>query len=368
MSLLKPGLGQMYNGQLRKGILFSLLISLLTLLGVIFVGMYSESRILNVVSLFMIPLLSFLAACEALFYSKKIGKEFETRKYNRWYYYVTFFIVASFVIQKPIAVFIKEGFIHAYKITTGAMENTVLLGDFLLANHNAYKSNRLPQKEDIVIFNHFGVDKKHYIKRVVATSGEKVTIVGKEVFLDEVKQTPPAGAKYIHNGINPGFPDTFEIYIPSPDDKIEIADLSFMDFLFLYHIAKQENERAVAEINMYISGDPVQTIPLSLVDNWLTLQKHINKLKQNVNDSLVEFKNNLVISGMDVTEYRVKNHNFFIMGDNRDNSFDSRHFGCVNLNSIKGKAKFVYFSIQVKASLFNLLGKIRWNRIGKKVE
>jgi len=60
-----------------------------------------------------------------------------------------------------------------------------------------------------------------------------------------------------------------------------------------------------------------------------------------------------------------KDH-LFVLGDNRDNSQDSRFWGFVHINEVKGKAFIIYFSWDGHAQ--NLLNKVRWERLGKLID
>ena len=58
---------------------------------------------------------------------------------------------------------------------------------------------------------------------------------------------------------------------------------------------------------------------------------------------------------------------FFALGDNRDNSEDSRFWGFLDGSAIKGRPMFVYYSYQKDLSPFAWLSSVRWSRIGELV-
>jgi len=90
--------------------------------------------------------------------------------------------------------------------------------------------------------------------------------------------------------------------------------------------------------------------------------------------STFEIRRELLVDGSPIKYYVVKSPQFFMMGDNRDNSADSRYWGTVALRNIKAKAFVIYFSFENEDEKF-ALGKpytwwripfcIRWSRIGK---
>jgi signal peptidase I len=86
-----------------------------------------------------------------------------------------------------------------------------------------------------------------------------------------------------------------------------------------------------------------------------------------INDKMIDDRwGHFTIPRSSIEDYgpvKVPEGSLFVMGDNRDNSQDSRFWGFVNINEVKGKAFIVYFSWDSNAQ--KLLNMIRWDRFGK---
>lgn len=133
--------------------------------------------------------------------------------------------VESFGIALIMALIIKCSVVEAYKIPSGSMEDTLLVGDFLLANKFIYGSKvpllpihlpaiREPKVGDIVIFKYPQNPKVNYIKRCVATEGQTVEIRNKVLYVDGKRVPDPPFAKYTDKNNNPSGRDPRDNFGP----------------------------------------------------------------------------------------------------------------------------------------------------------
>lgn len=105
-----------------------------------------------------------------------------------------------------------------------------------------------------------------------------------------------------------------------------------------------------------------ETLQLT-ADNWPVYERVVRNYEGND----AELKDGKVyINGVETTEYTFKMDYYYMLGDNRDNSADSRYWGFVPEDHIVGKPLFVWLSLDPDKSLFN--GGIRFNRLFRSVE
>jgi len=119
--------------------------------------------------------------------------------------------IQSFGIALILALIIKCSVVEAYKIPSGSMEDTLLIGDFLLANKFIYGAKipllpihlpalKEPKPGDIVIFKYPRDPKVNYIKRCVAVEGQTVEIRNKVLYVDGKRFPDPPLSKYTDRG------------------------------------------------------------------------------------------------------------------------------------------------------------------------
>lgn len=266
------------------------------------------------------------------------------------------------------AFFIITFIIQNTRIPTGSMEGTILVGDFVLVNKFIFGSSspkyipfteieipyfrlpslREPRRTDIVVFeypgdrdqlvpNELGVN---YVKRCIGLPGDTVQIINKVVFVNGKEFWIPPHIKYL----NP---------YAKPKEYVEPR---------IFPRGMPWNEDNYGPIIVPKKGYKIRLTPDN-IDQWRTI------IDREFGKRVVDLDGNVVtIEGMPVTFYTLKKDYFFMMGDNRDDSLDSRFWGFVSRDMIVGEAFITLFSWDRDipfSQLFRLIGSIRPDRILK---
>ena len=209
---------------------------------------------------------------------------------------------------------------QAFRIPSGSMKDSLLVGDHLFAKKFAYgiATPRIPfleipilpgtdghiidgdkpKRGDIVIFRYPNNTKLHYVKRCVAIDGDEVMVVNKDLYIH-----PHEGNEFIRNNY--------------PKDMI----LTIANTLWVK--------------NPYMKD-----------------HKGVHHDKHIINDG------RMPLAIFTFGPARVPKGEYFMMGDNRDHSNDSRFWGSVPYGLVEGTPWFIYFSMSDDF-------EIRWDRLGK---
>ncbi|HEX7014343.1 MAG TPA: signal peptidase I [Cyclobacteriaceae bacterium] len=270
------------------------------------------------------------------------------------------------------------------------------------------------KRNDVVVFNvpplelndyiDYPVDlKTNYIKRCVAIPGDTLQIIDRQVFINGLPGENPPFMQFSYrvaanSPINERIFEKYDIHeanivgrengqvIYQMQLRPEIADeLESLHFIQSVEVAtmnsfgKMEKRVAgVAESNIFPdakrfpwNGDfygplviPAKGMTITINDSTLAIYGTTIRDYDHNDDARID-GDRLIIDGHEVTEYTFHQNYYFMMGDNRHNSLDSRYWGFVPEDHIVGKAFFIWLSIDKNASFFH---KIRWNRFFRLIE
>lgn len=242
----------------------------------------------------------------------------------------------SAVVTVIMALFGMTFIVQAVKVPTGSMQNTITIGDHLLVNKFIFAPGEtlffLPQREirrgDIIVFKYPGnrydprsdyerPDNKpittNYVKRVIGLPGDVISMEGRNVVVN---------GKVL------------------PEHRIEAIDHNKKDPL---EITDEPPRKPGEPYDVFYNPD--------FVEDDYAVFKHEGNGKEVV----------------------VPANNYFVMGDNRNNSQDSRYWGFVPRDFVIGRAMFVYWSYDESAPssgnfLVDFITNTRWSRTGTMVK
>lgn len=215
----------------------------------------------------------------------------------------------------PVALFlffvVRAFFVEAFKIPSGSMERTLLVGDFLLVNKLLYGAEipftdrtlpalRDPRLGDVVVFQYPADPTKNFVKRLVGMPGDTLAMRDGLLYRNGLPQ--------------------LEGYVRHSEPNLDpVAE----DFRWQRNYLVRTAE---ARVGFHPSRN-----------NWGPLV--------------------------------VPDQSYFVLGDNRDNSLDSRYWGFVPDSLVRGRPMFVYYSY-APDTVHGLawLTRIRWTRIGERID
>lgn len=211
-------------------------------------------------------------------------------------------------VQLAIILFlvVRAFLVEAFKIPSGSMEGTLLVGDFLLVNKLVYGAEvpllekrlpavRAPRLGDVVVFQWPEDLAKHFVKRLVGLPGDVLEMRSGILWRNGAEHAEPYAQR------------SLPLREPSSDEFRWQRD----------YLAADAGARGY---------NPTR-------NDWGPLS--------------------------------VPSQHYFVLGDNRDNSLDSRYWGFVPDSLLRGSPIFVYYSYEPDSGKpFDWLRRVRWQRLG----
>jgi signal peptidase I len=249
-----------------------------------------------------------------------------------WKFYNTapfaILLLLAFMVWPTMYATIRTVWVQPFKIAGGSMENTLLVGEHLLVK--TFRAHGMPPRFAVIVFRYPWAEERAFVARVIALPGEQVQL--RHRLLIDIHQ--PVPEPYAHS-VAPGRQaEQFgPVRVPKRGDMIEIQ----------------------SDQQLYVNGELVPIPPERYYphDHGASMT------------GFAVFYGPLFSEGAMLREpmgpFVVPDNYYFTLGDNRDNSKDSRYWGFVPHANILGVAKRLYWSWDRSVS------KVRWERIGQDI-
>lgn len=346
--------------------------------------------------------------------------------------------VEAILVAFAAAMILRILVVQAFRIPTGSMKDTLLVGDFLLVNKFIYGVRtpdhvplinkeipylrlpgfKEPKPGEIVVFKYPLDTKLDYIKRCIAIAGQTIEMRNGYVYVDG---KPEGKSKFVKRVYDPDEyvyilkykitkdnSKSFEIrlhenpnYVSNSFGPLQVGNGHTVEMRFgqifidgktggkaellnkayqegkgryrLRYLVTDENGKSF-EFDRYQEVQP-SAVNANLDPLWVPKKgSKVNITSENyyLYQRIIEVyeKNNvyrkqgrLFIDDQPLNEYTFKQDYLFMMGDNRDNSADSRSWGFLPRENVVGQALIIYFSWDQSVPLYKFFKKVRWARI-----
>ena len=282
LSLIMPGLGQVYCGRLKRGLVLNFL-NILPL--PIIIGLFSLSNspaLMQIVIALILAggMVQLTAIIDSAFLAKR-SAGYQLKDYNSP---VVYALLVLIVTGGSIgsALYIRGQGLEAFRVPTASCYPTIVPNDRILANKNAY--NRAdPKRGDLVVhicpFNR----QWNYIKRIVAVAGDTVEIKDGRLYVNS--------QKLLRRKLPESTLDNIRITVEDQPLKGEVFEETNSNVKYNIFLAEPPHDKTTG----------------------------------------------------DFEKLTVPEHHCFVLGDNRNLSRDSRDFGPIPLATIRGRADYIYW-------------------------
>lgn len=282
-SLIMPGLGQVYCGKLARGLVFTFL-NILPIPIIMGLFLFSNSLMLMQITLALIlagGIIQLTAIIDSTCLANRMRVNYQLKDYNRWYVYLLLvLIVSGGTIGSGL--YLRDQGLEAFRVPSASCYPAIVPNDRILTNKTAYK-NSDPKKGDTVVFINPEDRRMKYIKRVVAVAGETVELKNNELYIN--------GQKLHRRQLPNTTLGKIKIEVRGQLLKGDLYEETNGDAKYKIYLAEPHHE----------GGAP------------------------------------------DFAKITVPEHHCFVLGDNRNFSLDSRHFGVIPLATIIGRADYIYW-------------------------
>ena len=274
-------------------------------------------------------------------------------------------ILKIFLFAFIFTIIIKSFFIDAYQIPTGSMKNTLLVGDYIIVNKAAFSFSTpktipltdikipystifnltKPKRNDVIVFEHPGFFRNEdsyvhsrLVKRIIGLPSDTVLIRNNEVTVNSIKINYPSNAKI---------------------DTVNSIGKNLIDKR-IFSFGNNWNKNNYGPIVVPYKGLSIKLNSQNIKYWKLIIDNELGEKAVREEGTVITIKDK------PVSEYTLQNDYYFVLGDNRSNSMDSRFWGFVPSNFIIGKAEIIYWSVDPYNK--NFFKSIRFNRVLHKIK